>query len=250
MGFGGWAAAAGDLLLGAECPACRRPGWGLCPPCRRSLLGRTCYRTSPDPCPAGFPDTATSSPYDAVMQQLVSAHKEHQVLSLTPVLATRLRAALDCLLTDLASSPTPWPPGVQITVVPVPSSPATVRARGFDATWALARRVAASPTAVRASDGPSLRAQRLLGLSRRVQDQAGLSARARRDNLTGSFRVLRRPPAATLVVLVDDVVTTGSSLVEASRALRAERIPVLGAATIAATVRSRPSDHRLAEETR
>ena len=249
MGFGEWAAAASDLLLGAECPACRQPGWGLCPPCRQSLLGRPCYRTAPDPCPAGFPDTATSSPYDAVMQQLVSAHKEHQVLSLTPVLGARLRAAVGCLLADLASSTVRWPAGAQVTLVPVPSSPATVRARGFDATWALARRAAAHPTAPAALDGPSVRAQRLLGLSRRVQDQAGLGARARRDNLAGSFRVLRRPPAATLVVLVDDVVTTGSSLVEAARALRAERIPVLGAATVAATVRSRRSDHRTAEET-
>jgi adenine/guanine phosphoribosyltransferase-like PRPP-binding protein len=41
------------------------------------------------------------------------------------------------------------------------------------------------------------------------------------------------------VVLVDDLVTTGSSLTEAARALREARIPVLGAATVAATVRLR-----------
>ena len=231
MGFGGWAAAAGDLLLGAECPACRQPGWGLCPPCRRSLLGRTCYRTSPDPCPAGFPDTATSSPYDAVMQQLVSAHKEHQVLTLTPFLAERLAVAIGCLLEEGPEIP----PSVRVVLVPVPSSPAAVRARGLDATWAMARRAVGG-----CPPGRVVGARRLLALARRVQDQAGLGAAARRENLRGSLRVngggLGR---GCVAVIVDDVVTTGSSLTEAHRALRAARVPVLGAATVAATVRSR-----------
>jgi predicted amidophosphoribosyltransferase len=74
---------------------------------------------------------------------------------------------------------------------------------------------------------------------RRVADQAGLRAAARRENLAGAFR-LRRSISTGAVVLVDDVVTTGSSLTEAARALRAANIPVLGAATVAATVRVRP----------
>jgi predicted amidophosphoribosyltransferase len=52
---------------------------------------------------------------------------------------------------------------------------------------------------------------------------------------------MARLAARRLTVLVDDLVTTGSSLTEAARVLRAARIPVLGAATVAATVRVRPS---------
>jgi len=81
----------------------------------------------------------------------------------------------------------------------------------------------------------------VLAHSRPVADQAGLGARARQENLSGAFR-LRRPIGDGAVVIVDDLVTTGSSLTEAARVLREARIPVLGAATIAATVRLRPPE--------
>jgi predicted amidophosphoribosyltransferase len=175
------------------------------------------------------------------MRRLVSAHKERQVLSLTPVLAARLAVAVACLV-DRAPGGSP----LRLVLVPVPSAPSAVRARGLDATWALARGAVRSGSGPRA--GPRVRtvvAQRLLAQSRRLQDQAGLDAAARRLNLAGGFRVSgRRPEPGSVVVVVDDLVTTGSSLGEAARALRAVGIPVLGAATVAATVRSRSSGPR------
>ena len=57
---------------------------------------------------------------------------------------------------------------------------------------------------------------------------------ARQANLAGGFRL--RAGARRPVVLVDDLVTTGSSLAEAARVLAAG-VPVLGAATVAATER-------------
>jgi predicted amidophosphoribosyltransferase len=231
-----WCAAAGDLLLGAQCAACGTPGWGLCVGCRSATSGPG-YLTRPDPCPPGFPLTATTGPYGGRLQRLVSAHKEHQVLSLTPFFGDRLATAVGCLLDAVGSAQR-----APVVLVPIPSTPAAVRARGYDATAAMTKRAVRRLVAPSGAPEPArhVRARHLLVASRRVQDQAGLGAADRRANLAGSLRVVgARPAPGTLVVIVDDVVTTGSSLAEAARALRAAQIRVLGAATVAATVRSR-----------
>ena len=71
-----------------------------------------------------------------------------------------------------------------------------------------------------------------------MRDSAGLAAHERRANLAGSFAVRGRPPSGLLVV-VDDVVTSGATLTEVAAALataRPERGPVV-AAVVAATPR-------------
>jgi len=79
----------------------------------------------------------------------------------------------------------------------------------------------------------------VLRVRRRVADQSGLGATERRANVAGALG-LRPGAAARLggpVILVDDIVTTGSTLAEAARALRASRARVVGAAVICATNR-------------
>jgi predicted amidophosphoribosyltransferase len=219
--------AAGDLLLGASCHGCGRPGWGVCPTCRSELARRRPYRAAPVPSPPGFPVTVASSPYDPIVRQLIIAHKERQALALGSLLGARLALSVDALLRL-----TRQPPGVAVTLVPVPSANRVVRQRGLDATLTLARAAAR-----RSRHGVRVRAVAALTQARAVQDQAGLNAAERRANLTGGLR-LRRFVAGPVIV-VDDVVTSGSSLAEAVRVLELGGVFVVGAATVAATTRLR-----------
>jgi predicted amidophosphoribosyltransferase len=168
-------------------------------------------------------------------------------LTLTTVLAERMALSVHGLLSNQAHAVRMCPEPVEgysrastlgraIVLVPIPSAPATVRRRGFDATASMARLAAR-----RLQSRYPVTVWSALAQARRVADQAGLGARARQENLAGAYR-LRKPISAAAAVLVDDVVTTGSSLTEAARALRAAGIIVLGAATVAATMRLRPGE--------
>lgn len=221
-----WLAAAGDLLLGARCHGCSRPWWGICPRCREQLASRRPFLTTPVPCPDGFPTTVTSSAYDPILRRVINAHKERQALTLTSFLAERLALSVHLLLVSQASRID----ARRIVLVPIPSAARAVRQRGFDATTSMARLAAR-----RLRRRYQVTVQSALSQGRLIADQAGLSALERRQNLAGALRLRRSIDGA--VVLVDDLVTTGSSLTEAARALREANIPVLGAATVAATVR-------------
>lgn len=230
---GTWLSVAGDLLLGAACPGCGRAAVGLCSGCRAALAATEPYPTRPVPCPSGFPTTITGGPYDELMRQLISAHKERQAWLLTPALGRRLARSVAPLLRTTGPRSAYVEP---VCLVPVPSAPAAVRSRGRDATAAIA-----AAAARRLDQGPTgrVRMLRLLRPSRRLADQSELTEAERRANLSGAYtiRPSRIPRTPARVIVVDDLVTTGSSITEAARALTAAGLPVLGAAVLAATVR-------------
>lgn len=228
MRIGEWASVAGDLLLGAACPGCGRAGVGLCAGCRAALAATEPYPTRPVPSPPGFPTAITAGPYDELMRQLISAHKERQAWLLTPALGRRLARSAAPLLRAAGEAP--------VYLVPVPSSAAAVRSRGRDATAAIA---AAAARRLDRGHAGRVRMVRLLRPARRVADQSDLTEAERHANLAGAYaiRPARMPRTPGKVIVVDDLVTTGSSIAEAVRVLTAAGLPVLGAAVTAATVR-------------
>jgi orotate phosphoribosyltransferase len=81
-----------------------------------------------------------------------------------------------------------------------------------------------------------------------VQDSAALTAVQRRANLAGTFLLdpgTPRPAPGALLVLVDDVVTSGATLTEAAAVLAGASLPgapPVVAAVVAATPRTSGAD--------
>ncbi|AQS69291.1 ComF family protein [Streptomyces pactum] len=213
-----------DLVLPAECGGCGRARAVLCPRCRTALSGTAPCRARPEPEPPGLPVVHAAARYADEVRAALLAHKERGVLALTAPLGAALAGAVRAGLRE--AGPGAGSAGASrvrgpVLLVPVPSAPRAVRTRGHDP----ARRIALAAAGELRRTGTSARVLAVLRQRHAVADQSGLGARQRLRNLAGALAVA--PGGGRLlcgggpVVLVDDLMTTGASLTEAARALRA-----------------------------
>ena len=209
--------ATADLTLGAACPSCKIPGWGLCPACRARLPAEP-HQVARPAWLHGFPVMATGW-YLEPVSQLIIAHKDEGAWQLS-----RLLGRLLALAVDAVRSPDPELP---LSLVPVPSDRSATRRRGYDHGRALARAAAGRL---------GMRMLPLLRRTREASDQVGRTQLARlasqRQNMTAT-----RTARSVAVIVTDDVVTTGSTMAEAIRALRSAGHFVYGAAAVCDTPR-------------
>ena len=210
------------VALDPSCAACGEP---LERPSRGPVCG-VCWRSvdAAIPCVFGISDAVADAQsiglYDGALRSVIHALKYEGRRSLAAPLATRIRdrcrAALDGA--DLA--------------VPVPLHRSRRRQRGFNQALDLSRRL-------------GLPVAQALRRVRPTESQTALSEAERRRNVNAAFAPSRRwwihrRMAGRVVVLVDDVSTTGATLNECAlvlRALGAREVRAVTAARVATSPR-------------
>lgn len=205
------------LLLPVSCVGCGTPDRAVCRPCRDALDAEPQRRRLV----AGVRLDAAFAYRDTV-RALVLELKLRGRTDLVPVLAPRFGALVDGALADV--------PGALL--VRVPPSRAGARRRGFDPVVLLLRRAGAARRrscraprrALRRVGGPvggrapAVRA----GSPATVRPAHGQKERTALERVEATVGTLRAAHVAGRdVVLVDDVVTTGVTMAEAVRAVRA-----------------------------
>lgn len=165
--------------------------------------------------PPAFTYARAAARYDGVLRDALRALKFAGRRSLA--------APMGDLLAEIGLAALPLPsPDV---LVPVPLHPARERERGFNQALLLARRVG------RAWGVP---AESLLRRTAATRPQADLSADERRANVRGAFSVRdRRGVAGRHVVVVDDIMTTGSTASACAAALREAGAAAVGVVAVA-----------------
>lgn len=181
----------------AQCFSAIRPLTGpCCERCARPLgsayaaVCGECLKSEPP-----FYAAASYAAYRATMRDAIHYLKFHG--------RKRLARPLGRMLARL-----PVPPAD--CIVPVPVGSVGLRERGYNQSYLLARELGRL-TGIAVDDDA-------LYKHRETAPQVGLSARERRTNVRGSFTSRRRMDGE-LVVLLDDVITTGSTVAECSKIL-------------------------------
>jgi competence protein ComFC len=229
--------AAVSLLYPATCPTCGknlRAGKYLCNVCEAKVLrivAPFCER-----CSEPFEGSITGAfncancahrtiYFDAavaayrsrgIVREIIHEFKYARQTHLRHLIAGWLRAALDDKRLRQISFD---------LIVPVPLHPARQRERGFNQATLLAESVSAEI---------SLPSRPLLERVRYTTTQTALDRSERMENLHNAFRLRKKADVRGLrVLLIDDVLTTGSTLSECARVLKRAGATSVHAATAA-----------------
>ncbi len=120
---------------------------------------------------------------------------------------------------------------VPVSLIPIPSSPSANRKRGFRHAQRLSTELA---RALRGERSGEVQVVEVLRINRKIVDQSTLNKLERIQNISGAHSLNPRIDLDRLgsrmstIYLVDDLVTTGSTVLEGERALKEVGISVQG----------------------
>lgn len=205
-----------NLIFPIECLGCRLEDYWLCPSCLKKLRYKEIYfdkNTALEYLDGVF----VILEYCELVSRLIKTLKYRGAYEITPIICLILKEFLEKNEIKLKSE----------GIISVPLSPFRERWRGFNQSELIARELANIT-------GKNV----LLGL-KRVKNrppQAGLSRYDRLRNMKGCFAWKGQRLKGKNLILIDDVMTTGSTLNECARALK-----TAGARKVVGLVLARPS---------
>lgn len=195
------------VLVPVECAGCGAVDRPVCAECLTSL------EAAVTPRPVDDVVVFTALRYEAVVRRVLLALKEQGRTDTGKALAVPMTAALVRAETDRDAE-----------LAMVPPSRAAWRRRGYDPVRLILRRAGRRPPRVLVHTGGGAR-QKALGTADRAA------------NRTGAFAAMGRLDGRRFIV-VDDILTSGATIREAVRAIRAAGGEVVGGAALAYTPRT------------
>jgi ComF family protein len=203
-----------DLVFPPRCGGCRKLGWGFCPECAAGVVpaavtgGWEAYASQADAEivldwrleELGIERLCAAGEYQGALRSALVKLKYGNGRYLAPWLGRLLAPQLVAIAGDGAA------------LVPVPLHSKRQKQRGYNQSLLLARELARELDA-EVLDGALTR-------SSNTPPQVGLTATQRRANVRGAFAADAAKLAGRDVVIVDDIVTTGSTVMACARACR------------------------------
>ncbi len=196
-----------DFVFPSRCAVCEALGPNLCADCHQVL------RPSPHDFQRGPVVGRAATLLSPEISKLLVSFKDRG----QSALVSDLNELIAPLVAELAAF------SEVVHLVPAPSRMENFARRGFTPSVVLARALSNQVT--------NTRVLNCLVLAKNVRDQVGLSGAQRHENLAGSMSLNQRV-GGRLCFVVDDICTTGATLIEAWRALSVGGANVLGALVI------------------
>lgn len=197
-----WALA--DVFFPPRCAGCGALGAALCLACRSELAWVPFGQALVDlNAPDGLDDFRAALWFKGPAQKALHRLKYRHDVGLAETLAELVADRLDDLPQTLG----------KVTVVPVPLSAERLAKRGYN-------QAALLGIALADRWGLAFRPKGLVRL-RSTRSQVGLSRHDRQHNVSGAFVGVERHVKGRAVLLLDDTCTTGATLHDCARALKA-----------------------------
>jgi ComF family protein len=180
------------------------------------MLGAACHQESPT-----YARAVAYGVYDNKLRELIHLLKYEQILSAARLLGRMLACAIQKLALDRP-----------VVVVPVPLHASNRKQRRFNPSELIVRAALKRMPGFTATLAPNA-----LDRVRPTEPQIGLTRRQRRENVRGAFKVAHLSTVnGAHVLVVDDVLTTGTTASECARVLRRAGAENVWIATVARTL--------------